>query len=398
MEKIIHDIKSEAKLVSMLGYNLIGPDKSNRWLVIDENNNQVGFIQYKKLFNKNDKKGYPATFGYCTKIDSSKISYKSTRKINNLKNRYSRDTSFSYELDIKRENGDSDHVEISMDELPHLNVWSKKYGFIDFKVDSEGLFLNFKSKTENFNVEELVIFKSNVENKPGNKNEYVYQIRYCDKESELSDDDLKGTTIREISGTNSQYYQGPNQLSIKERTWINGRLRTNRESEVTGTVQEMVQKHQMGIDAFNHFRFLINQILPFKQEVISSMIDYYKKEELALFIPELGAASEEMVQQSNYDHKESNWIKEIQEVASMLTREKSMELIDARKEVIEEKMKEIEKREDESEILGMLEDEDYDEEEWNMLLGTSRQSNSLKKNNAQEKTLVKRKKDSKTTE
>lgn len=289
MEKVNHDIKSEMKLIAMLGYNLIGPDKSNRWLIIDENNNQVGFIQYKKLFNKNDKKGYPATFGYCTKIDSSKVSYKSTRKINNLKNRYTCDTSFSYELDIKRENGDLDHVEISMDELPYLNVWSKKYGFIDFKVDSEGLFLNFKSKTENFNVEELVVFKSNVENKPGYKNEYTYQIRYCDKGLELSDDNLKGTTIREISGTNNQYYQEPNRLNLKARSWINGKLRTNRESEVTGTVQEMVQKHHMGIDAFNYFRFLINQILPFKQEIVSAMLEkcLCKRKELSLFVPEL---------------------------------------------------------------------------------------------------------------
>lgn len=289
--KEINNIEHEKKLVELLGYNLIGPDKSNRWLVVDENNNQVGFIQYKKLFNKNEKKGYPATFGYCIKIDSSKVSYKSTRKINNLKDRFTRDNQFSYAFDIKRENGDLDHAEISMDEFPHLNVWSKKYGFIDFKIDSEGLFLNFKSKTENFNVEELVIFRPNEENRhrPTHKNEYVYQIRYCDKELELSDDNLKGTTIREISGTNNPYYQESNQLSIKERTWINGKLRTDRENEVIGTIYEMATKHQMGIDALNHFRFLINQILPFKQDVVSTMLgdEFVKERKLSLFIPEL---------------------------------------------------------------------------------------------------------------
>lgn len=289
--KEINNIKHEKKLVELLGYNLIGPDNSNRWLVVDENNNQVGFIQYKKLFNKNDKKGYPATFGYCIKIDSSKISYKSTRKINNLKNRFTRDNQFSYAFDIKRENDDLDHVEISMDEFPYLNVWSKKYGSIDLKLDSNGLFLKFKSKTENFNVEELVIFRPNKGNRhrATHKNEYVYQIRYCDKELELSDDNLKGTTIREISGTNNPYYQEANQLSIKERTWINGKLRTNRENEVIGTIHEMAEKHQMGIDAFNHFRFLINQILPFKQDVISIMLgdEFVEERKLSLFFPEL---------------------------------------------------------------------------------------------------------------
>lgn len=287
--KEINNIEHEKKIIELLGYNLIGPDKSNRWLVLDENNCQVGFIQYKKLFNKNDKKGYPATFGYCTKIDSSKVSYKSTRKINNLKNRFTRDNQFSYAFDIKRENGDLDHVEISMDEFPHLNVWSNKYGFIDFKIDSDGLFLNFKSKTENFNVEELVIFRPNEGNRHSatHKNEYVYQIRYCDKELELSDDNFKGTTIREISGTNNPYYQEANQLSIKERTWINGKLRTDRENEVIGTIHEMVKKHQMGIDAFNHFRFLINQILPLEQDIISIMLsdEVVKEHGLSLFVP-----------------------------------------------------------------------------------------------------------------
>lgn len=288
--KEINNIRHESKLVELLGYNLIGPDKSNRWQIVDENYNQVGFIQYKKLFNKNDKKGYPATFGYCMKIDSKKISYESIRKINDSKCGFTSNTFFSYEFDIKRENGDLDHVEISIDELPHLTVWSKKYGFIDFKVDMDGLFLNFKSKTDSFNIEELVIFRFNEENRhrPLYKNEYVYQIKYCDKELELSDDNPKGTTIREISGTYNQYYQNPNQLSLKERTWINGKLRTNRESKVIGTIEEMARKHQMGIDSFNHFRFLINQILPLKQDIVSAMLsnEVIKEHRLSLFVPE----------------------------------------------------------------------------------------------------------------
>lgn len=282
--KGINNIQHEQKLIELLGYNLIGPDKSNRWIIVDENNNQVGFIQYKKLFNKNDKKGYPATFGYCTEIDSSKVSYKSTRKINNVKNRFSLDTQFSYELDIKRENGDTDHVDIHMDEfLPYLAVWSDQYGFISLKVDSRGLFFNFKSKTENFNVEESVLFQP--KNKLGQKSNYVYKIKYCDKELELSDDNLEGTIIRQISGT----YKGPNQLNVEEKTWINGKLRTDRESEVVGTVQEMAIKHQMGIDSFNWFRFLINQILPVKQDVVSAVINdkIVRKYGLSLFIPKL---------------------------------------------------------------------------------------------------------------
>lgn len=286
MENIIsetyHSIDYEKKFIELLGYSLIGPDKSNRWVIIDDNNNQVGFIQYKKLFNKNDKKGYPATFGYCTMIDSSEVSYKSTRRLNNIGSRLSSDVESSYDFDVKRENGDIDHVEISMGEFPNLNIWSKRYGFFDFKVNQEGLFLDYKSKTEKFNIEELVTFKSDREK--GYKR-YLYQIRYCDKKLELSNGNLRGTTIREISGS----CQESNRLELSEKTWINGKLRTDRESEVIGTVEEMVVKHQMGIDSFNHFRFLINQILPFKQDVVSFMLndEIVKERGLSLFISDL---------------------------------------------------------------------------------------------------------------
>ncbi len=396
--KEINNIEHEKKLVELLGYNLIGPDMCNRWLITDENNNQVGFIQYKKLFKKNNKKGLPATYGYHIEINSNEISYNSTRKVDKENDKIGIDTRFNYELDIKRKDGNIDHLEVSFGEYPGLTLWSKEYGFINFKLDNDGLYLNFKSKTENFNIEETIVYKTHNRQLSNIPNEYAYQLSYCDKSIKIDNDSSKGIKSRQIVGTSTPYQQDSNEIKVVETTWVNSRKRNNRETIVKGTIEEMIVKHNMGIASFNHFRFLINQILPFKQEVISSMIDYYKKEELALFIPELGAASEEMIQQGNYDYKESNWIQEMQKVASMLTREKSMELIDDRKEIIEEKMKEIEKREDESEILGMLEDEDYDEEEWNMLLGTSRQSNSLKKDNVQEKTLVRKKKDSKTTE
>lgn len=285
-----HDIESEKKLVSMLGYNLIGPDNSNRWLIIDEKNNQVGFIQYKKLFNANAKKGYSKTYGYHTEIDSKTLSYKSTRKIANGSEKTSFDTRFNYNFDIKRENGGIDHIDINVGDCPGLTLWSKEHGFMSFKVDYKGIYLNFKSKTENFNTEEVLVYKTDGVQVSDHPKEYSYQLRYCDKCIKLEDENLKGIKIREINGKSTPYQQNYNEMKVVENTWINGKLRTNKENIVTGTVEEMVIKHGMGIDAFNHFRFLINQILPFKQEVISAMLENYlsKREELSLIIPELG--------------------------------------------------------------------------------------------------------------
>lgn len=288
-----HDIESEKKLISMLGYNLVGPDNSNRWLIIDENNNQVGFIQYKKLYNTNKRKGYSKTYGYITEIDSKTISYKAKRKIINSSEKMSFDSKFNYSLDIKRENGDIDHLDINVGDYPGLTLWSKKYGFMNFKVDYEGIYLNFKSKTENFNTEEVLVYKTDGEQVSNHLKEYCYQLRYCDKAIKLDDENLKGTKIRKISGESTPYQQSYNEMKIVENTWINGKLRTNKENVVIGSVEEMAIKHRMGIDAFTHFRYLINQILPFHQEVIMAMFENYlsKREELSVFIPELGVES-----------------------------------------------------------------------------------------------------------
>lgn len=293
MEKITHDIESEIKLISILGYNLIGPDNSNRWLIIDGDNNQVGFIQYKKLYNGNAKKGYSKTYGYYIELDSKDINYKATRKIENGNEKINFDSKFNYEFDIKRENGDIDHIEINVDDSPGLTLWSKEYGFMEFKVNYEGLYLNFKSKTENFNTEETLIYKTNGGKKRNHSKEYFYQLRYCDKCIELNDENLKGIKIREITGISSPDEQRYNEIKLVERSWINGKLRTSRENIVDGTVEEMVVKHRMGIDAFKHFRFLINQILPFKEEVISAMLENcLYKDELSFFLPELGVKSD----------------------------------------------------------------------------------------------------------
>ena len=293
MSVIQHNIEREKRLIGLLGYSLVGPDSSDHWLIVDENQNQVGYIQYKKFHNinsnkkysklykifhnVNSKKRYSEFLGYDTLINSSNIfaSEFSRRWIDkNGKMLDSPDgTGVSYPFYIKRENQEMDRVEMDIGDFPSLTVWSEKYGFIKFKVDNQGLYLNFKRKTDNFNIEELLIYK-NVGNGYHNNKEYVYRIRYCKKDLELSDINDKNITTREISGT--QYYYDKNHLRISEKTWVGEKLRTNRESIVEGTVKEMATKHQIGIDCFNHFRFVINQIIPFNEDIISTIVNHNK--------------------------------------------------------------------------------------------------------------------------
>ena len=64
MSKIQHNLEYEKRLIELLGYSLVGPNSSNRFFIVDENQNEVGYIQYKKLYSGNLKKGYSKIFGY----------------------------------------------------------------------------------------------------------------------------------------------------------------------------------------------------------------------------------------------------------------------------------------------------------------------------------------------
>ena len=281
MLDIKHNLEYEKRLIELLGYSIIGQKGVNHWYILDENKNHVGFIRYKKLHNANKKKGYEKTFGYHTVIDSSSIKYDFTRKLTDMHGK--KLNYYDYSFDIKRDN-DIDNVEMSIGEYPYINLWSKKYGFMSFSINSRGLHLNYKSHTDNFKIEETVIYE-NINDDFWNDNRYVYVIKYCKNNYDLSDDKYKGITQREISGMKFSSLDKKNSIGISERTWVGRILRTNRKGVVEGTVEEMAIKHGMGIDSFNHFRFLINKIIPFKEDVISAMVpdDIIKNRCLSIF-------------------------------------------------------------------------------------------------------------------
>ncbi len=285
MGEIQFNIEREKRFIELLGYDLVGPNGSNRWIIIDENQDQVGYIQLKKTSNGNSKKGYVKTFGYQTFIDSPSIKCEFLRELNDREGNILNNPYFYYSFYIKRDNKETDHVHMKIGNNSSLTVWSEKYGYMSFKIDSDGLYLNFKSQTDNFNIEEVLRYK-NIDSEYHENKRYVYQIRYCDKEHELSDFNPLGRTTREIGGI--EYYNHENKIELFERKWVEGDLKICRENAVEGTVEKLATKNKMGIDCFNHFRFLINQIIPFKEDVISVLVseDMVKQNNLSMFIPD----------------------------------------------------------------------------------------------------------------
>lgn len=253
-----YNIEHERKLIKLLGYNLSDANKSNRFIITDTNNNEIGYIQYKKIFKANKKKNIDAVFGYQTSINSDDIIYHNTRV---LKKTYQQ---FYYEFDIKKENNSFDHIEINIGENPNLDIRSKSYGFSCFKINDKGLHLSFKSKTEKFNVEEIISFR----NSPRFK-EYVYQIIFCDKDKDINES--KGTKSYEIIGSSTPFQQKENKLTIKRLTIVDNKIVRVVENEVEGSVLELAMKNDMAIDSFNYFKEFINSEIPFKEDIISIM-------------------------------------------------------------------------------------------------------------------------------
>ena len=49
MEALEHNIESEKLFVELLGYTLEGPDANNKWTILDELGNPVGYIKRMNL-------------------------------------------------------------------------------------------------------------------------------------------------------------------------------------------------------------------------------------------------------------------------------------------------------------------------------------------------------------
>jgi len=267
---INHNIESEKNLINLLGYSIIESDNINQVLIIDENQNKVGYIKYKRV---NKKKNLPDVYGYQMFIDSDKFFYKSTRNLNNRNQRLFYDTSFLYEFKLKKENGILEDIVIDMGINPSLILWSKEHGFMDFKIENNQMYLNFKSNLENFLIEETIIVKLLESEKI-----YEYCLSYSSKNDDSKDKKMINISFKTLKN---------NQLEIVEKKF--NKILKEKTSIVDGTIKEAIINHEIGIDSFSYFRYLINKEIPFKEEIIFKLLESsgLKDTEFSLFIPDL---------------------------------------------------------------------------------------------------------------
>lgn len=261
----------EEKLINLFGFNLIGPNNSNRWEVYEQEEN-IGYIQYKKLHNKNIKKNLPAIYGYVLHIDNGKI------KVNNIRKSTDK-TNPTYVIEIKNNDEYSDTVELTFNDTSSITLWSKNYGFMNFSIDNNNFYLNFRSQTENFNLEETIIL---VNGRLDNEN-YSYTLIYCPKSKKITDDDpMVEFSVRQMPYTN--------EYDVTVAKCENNKYSILSEDIIKDlSIANLIEKQELGISAFKHFRYLINKIIPCQKEIISTLLEdkIFNNEAYSLFIPDI---------------------------------------------------------------------------------------------------------------
>ena len=249
MEALEHNIESEKLLVELLGYTLEGPDENNKWIILDEVGNPVGYIKYKKFNNGDKENGFTPVYGYRMTIDSDKVFYKDNRAKDHK--------GFSYDFDIKRK--EPVHVALNLGDYAGISIWDNMYkNYWNFRVNNRELCLDFNDETENFETMETVTCKN--WGIPNYMREYTYKISAYDKR------DRQPMPNFEHRITGHQMFE--NRVVIDEMTLKNNVVTKSKISFAQGTVEELGSMNDMGIDAFNRFRFLINQTLPFTKDII----------------------------------------------------------------------------------------------------------------------------------
>ncbi len=268
-------MEKQLRFINVLGYK-VKKIHDTRWVILNEKDKKIGYIQYKKICNKDIKKNIPAKFGYVTKIESDNVKYDDTTpEVQNFETY----NGYLYCFNSFK-NGNSDYIEMNLSSNPSLTIWSELYGYMNFFINSHELFFNFKSSTKKHNIEETINYKlSNYYDDKPNE-EYTYVMSTCKKGKDI--DNRKGRKTYELSAK----AEADEALSLNEKYWSNGKLIKQYSTECNSTISEMITVHQMAIESFNLFRRFIKEILPFKEDIIDVMLkDFsFKSDNLKLFL------------------------------------------------------------------------------------------------------------------
>ena len=298
-ERDMDSIESEERLLDLLGYYVDGPDNSNRWKILDNSGNVVGFIQRKKLVKKNNKKNLGPIFGYCMEIDSKDIKYKGQRRLNsrNLPNFY--DERFEYSFKIRNILNDMDTIELSLGNNPKIMIRSKDYGISEFSNDGDILKLAYTSAEDSFIIDETIFVKSE-ENLEGNK-EYTYSNSLTAYTTPDYTEESK-QIITQISFYQRGEDEDSKVIKVVEKAWLNGVIIKEEQNLLANTIAEAITAHSVGVQALNNQRNLLNEHYPWNEEIMDALFKHktIEQEEFQSLIPDIAEKQQDEKRQKEF--------------------------------------------------------------------------------------------------
>lgn len=245
IENINDNYCSEYMLLDLLGYKLSQYSQNNKCLIWDCHT-IVGHIKYMKLTRNNKKKKKKDIYGYQLEIDSLKYYVRRIRR--------EHDNSYNYNINIKNNNS-IDQLNIDLNpKNPHLSFYSKEYGFVIYEKRDNYIHFSYKSKTAHYNLEESITIDLN---RLGQYFEYILNYN----------NSCKVNTISFEAGKCED-----SNLFMKQSMFTNGKLKSTDSSIVNGSIEDVIDNHQLAVLSFDHFKYVLSHILPFDNEKLFELL------------------------------------------------------------------------------------------------------------------------------
>lgn len=265
-------IECESKFLNLFGYQIIGPNASNRYFILDSEEQEVGFIQYKKIPHEHEKKNVSTPYGYVMKIDSPQLKCKRTRKEDTLSNHY---------LFFLKRNGHEEPVKLCLGDSPSVEIWDKDYGYMSFLLGHNRLYCEFQSETLKYSFKELLTVTIS-----DSHQKYENLLDFCEK----------GKGFMEKKDVSSFHFSfdkdySKREIQVEELFYDKEEVVSRDIVEASGliTFEDVFEKYNLKAGSLERFQTLIDEILPLQKNLVVSFLEMVENlsPEIALFFTSL---------------------------------------------------------------------------------------------------------------
>ncbi|MDE6284167.1 MAG: hypothetical protein K2M17_00255 [Bacilli bacterium] len=213
-------------------------------------------------------------YGYVIEVKTEQLHYQASRT------KEESATKFDFEIN---NNGETALVQLDIKEDRHVQIKSPSLGNISFLVGENRLVLAFDEKVETGTITEKVVVDMQPKDTKQKYPIYSYYIRKSIKK------------FNSIALQMDFEEESVGKIKTRETKYKGDQLATVMTDHVKGDILTAIRKQKLGLEAFDRFRFLINNVLPLKGEVIETLLKDMSVNwpELSIFMPDIAEKQEE---------------------------------------------------------------------------------------------------------